>query len=102
MNTPTLRIILNQKCLSFFIAFSLSYWISILSIFLPYNTTILFLKFTMVFCTIYCLLCLVFKATLLLIDFLPSPCCRKYTEKVQHPMYYSPHFMDGDTELQSS
>ncbi|XWS75876.1 hypothetical protein CRYUN_Cryun01aG0129400 [Craigia yunnanensis] len=26
---------------------------------------------------------------------------RKYTEKVQHPMYYSPHFMDGDTELQS-
>ncbi|XVF31896.1 hypothetical protein REPUB_Repub17cG0034100 [Reevesia pubescens] len=26
---------------------------------------------------------------------------RKYTEKVQHPMYYSPHFIDGDTELQS-
>ncbi|XVF81462.1 hypothetical protein PTKIN_Ptkin15bG0157300 [Pterospermum kingtungense] len=26
---------------------------------------------------------------------------RKYTEKVQHPMYYSPHFMDGDLELQS-
>ncbi|XVF71745.1 hypothetical protein PTKIN_Ptkin12aG0064300 [Pterospermum kingtungense] len=26
---------------------------------------------------------------------------RKYTEKVQHPMYYSPNFIDGDTELLS-
>ncbi|XP_022771675.1 zinc finger CCCH domain-containing protein 18-like isoform X2 [Durio zibethinus] len=26
---------------------------------------------------------------------------RKYIEKVQHPMYYSSHFIDGDTELQS-
>ncbi|XP_022758928.1 zinc finger CCCH domain-containing protein 18-like isoform X2 [Durio zibethinus] len=27
---------------------------------------------------------------------------RKYTEKVQHPMYYSPHFIDGEMELQST
>ncbi|XWS31076.1 hypothetical protein CRYUN_Cryun23aG0046300 [Craigia yunnanensis] len=26
---------------------------------------------------------------------------RKYTEKVQYPMYYCPHFIDGDAELQS-
>ncbi|KAK8688704.1 hypothetical protein V6N13_087448 [Hibiscus sabdariffa] len=27
---------------------------------------------------------------------------RKYTEKLQHsPMYYGPHFLDGDSELQS-
>ncbi|XP_039010361.1 zinc finger CCCH domain-containing protein 18-like isoform X2 [Hibiscus syriacus] len=27
---------------------------------------------------------------------------RKYTEKLQHPhMYYAPHFIDGDSELQS-
>ncbi|XP_065875491.1 zinc finger CCCH domain-containing protein 18 isoform X2 [Euphorbia lathyris] len=24
---------------------------------------------------------------------------RKYAEKMQHPMYYSPHFIDGDSEL---
>ncbi|XWS36693.1 hypothetical protein CRYUN_Cryun20dG0107400 [Craigia yunnanensis] len=35
-----------------------------------------------------------YREKLMLVD-------RKYTEKVQHPMYYSPHFMDGDTELQS-
>ncbi|KAL5794291.1 hypothetical protein ACOSP7_002885 [Xanthoceras sorbifolium] len=26
---------------------------------------------------------------------------RKYTEKMQHPMFYSPHFVDGDSELHS-
>ncbi|KAJ4730202.1 zinc finger CCCH domain-containing protein 18 [Melia azedarach] len=26
---------------------------------------------------------------------------RKYAEKVQHPMFYSPHFAEGDTELHS-
>ncbi|OMO81338.1 hypothetical protein CCACVL1_12477 [Corchorus capsularis] len=26
---------------------------------------------------------------------------RKFAEKVQHPMYYNPHFVDGDTDLQS-
>ncbi|KAK9284949.1 hypothetical protein L1049_024131 [Liquidambar formosana] len=26
---------------------------------------------------------------------------RKYTEKIPHPMYYNPHFMDGDSELHS-
>ncbi|KAK2648295.1 hypothetical protein Ddye_015784 [Dipteronia dyeriana] len=26
---------------------------------------------------------------------------RKYTEKMQHPMFYGPHFVDGDSELHS-
>lgn len=28
--------------------------------------------------------------------------CRKYAEKIQHPMYYGSHFIDGDSELHSS
>jgi hypothetical protein len=28
--------------------------------------------------------------------------CRKYTDKMQQPVYYSPHVLDGDGELNTS